>query len=125
MTSLSGNTSSMYASPGPQAGTRSGGNDCNHRWRIAIAAPAAAASAATTPYTLRPLRERGACTAPIANTSARAMNATRRSEEHTSELQSLMRTSYAVFCLKKHKGMATTAMSIHIEQTHLQLSVNI
>src|SRR3546814_5591043 len=27
----------------------------------------------------------------------------RRSEEHTSELQSLMRTSYAVFCLKKKK----------------------
>src|SRR3546814_7149605 len=27
-----------------------------------------------------------------------------RSEEHTSELQSLMRTSYAVFCLKKQKS---------------------
>src|SRR3546814_10414363 len=27
-----------------------------------------------------------------------------RSEEHTSELQSLMRISYAVFCLKKHKN---------------------
>src|SRR3546814_10207933 len=27
----------------------------------------------------------------------------RRSDEHTSELQSLMRTSYAVFCLKKKK----------------------
>src|SRR3546814_3236316 len=27
----------------------------------------------------------------------------KRSEEHTSELQSLMRTSYAVFCLKKNK----------------------
>src|SRR3546814_9182907 len=27
-----------------------------------------------------------------------------RSEEHTSELQSLMRISYAVFCLKKKKG---------------------
>src|SRR3546814_10669446 len=27
----------------------------------------------------------------------------RRSEEHTSELQSLMRNSYAVFCLKKTK----------------------
>src|SRR3546814_1649111 len=26
-----------------------------------------------------------------------------RSEEHTSELQSLMRSSYAVFCLKKNK----------------------
>src|SRR3546814_6476640 len=29
--------------------------------------------------------------------------ATQRSEEHTSELQSLMRISYAVFCLKKTK----------------------
>src|SRR3546814_4667642 len=28
---------------------------------------------------------------------------TKRSEEHTSELQSLMRISYAVFCLKKKK----------------------
>src|SRR3546814_5905040 len=32
----------------------------------------------------------------------------RRSEEHTSELQSLMRISYAVFCLKK-KNVHTTA----------------
>src|SRR3546814_7842159 len=31
----------------------------------------------------------------------------RRSEEHTSELQSLMRTSYAVFCLKKKKQKKT------------------
>src|SRR3546814_3525727 len=30
-----------------------------------------------------------------------------RSEEHTSELQSLMRTSYAVFCLKKKKMKIT------------------
>src|SRR3546814_6545449 len=30
-----------------------------------------------------------------------------RSEEHTSELQSLMRISYAVFCLKKKKKIAT------------------
>src|SRR3546814_2672984 len=30
-----------------------------------------------------------------------------RSEEHTSELQSLMRISYAVFCLKKTKTIAT------------------
>src|SRR3546814_848289 len=33
----------------------------------------------------------------------RAIEADRRSEEHTSELQSLMRISYAVFCLKKTK----------------------
>src|SRR3546814_8161759 len=31
-----------------------------------------------------------------------------RSEEHTSELQSLMRISYAVFCLKKKKKKQTT-----------------
>src|SRR3546814_1168334 len=30
-----------------------------------------------------------------------------RSEEHTSELQSLMRISYAVFCLKKQKNKIT------------------
>src|SRR3546814_8369307 len=35
-----------------------------------------------------------------------------RSEEHTSELQSLMRISYAVFCLKKKK--TTTIQSTHI-----------
>src|SRR3546814_8334606 len=32
----------------------------------------------------------------------------RRSEEHTSELQSLMRISYAVFCLKKKKKITRT-----------------
>src|SRR3546814_5064388 len=32
----------------------------------------------------------------------------RRSEEHTSELQSLMRNSYAVFCLKKKNNKHTT-----------------
>src|SRR3546814_8831975 len=37
----------------------------------------------------------------LASADASALKA--RSEEHTSELQSLMRTSYAVFCLKKTK----------------------
>src|SRR3546814_2725702 len=37
-------------------------------------------------------------------------NDTGRSEEHTSELQSLMRTSYAVFCLKKKKQQKTTTL---------------
>src|SRR3546814_8502202 len=35
-----------------------------------------------------------------------------RSEEHTSELQSLMRISYAVFCLKKKKQKKRTAIRI-------------
>src|SRR3546814_10371346 len=41
---------------------------------------------------------------------------TRRSEEHTSELQSLMRISYAVFCLKK-KNKHTRR--VHKHQTQL------
>src|SRR3546814_8841392 len=41
---------------------------------------------------------------------------TGRSEEHTSELQSLMRISYAVFCLKKKKIKTT-----HKSTTHTQI----
>src|SRR3546814_5868727 len=41
-----------------------------------------------------------------------------RSEEHTSELQSLMRISYAVFCLKKKKKTQTTQ---HNNNNQLQL----
>src|SRR3546814_8906773 len=42
-----------------------------------------------------------------------------RSEEHTSELQSLMRISYAVFCLKKKKTdlKKKQRVNIHHEQT--------
>src|SRR3546814_1291864 len=36
-----------------------------------------------------------------------------RSEEHTSELQSLMRNSYAVFCLKKKKTTKKITENIH------------
>src|SRR3546814_7135285 len=41
-----------------------------------------------------------------------------RSEEHTSELQSLMRISYAVFCLKK-KNTTHHMNTTHIIATHL------
>src|SRR3546814_9109470 len=37
-----------------------------------------------------------------------------RSEEHTSELQSLMRTSYAVFCFKKKNTQQTTIDYPHL-----------
>src|SRR3546814_5733045 len=40
---------------------------------------------------------------PSAEKRNRAASEAIRSEEHTSELQSLMRISYAVFCLKKKK----------------------
>src|SRR3546814_4484323 len=38
----------------------------------------------------------------------------RRSEEHTSELQSLMRISYAVFCLKKKKYSQLSISTKHV-----------
>src|SRR3546814_17452698 len=40
-----------------------------------------------------------------------------RSEEHTSELQSLMRISYAVFCLKKKKQNKHTTKTNHTTST--------
>src|SRR3546814_10013532 len=40
-----------------------------------------------------------------------------RSEEHTSELQSLMRISYAVFCLKKKNNKNNYATKQHITRT--------
>src|SRR3546814_1029434 len=43
-----------------------------------------------------------------AERSPRVAKSHLRSEEHTSELQSLMRISYAVFCLKKKKQNQTT-----------------
>src|SRR3546814_5509212 len=54
--------------------------------------------------------------------------AVRRSEEHTSELQSLMRISYAVFCLKKKNDIQSllailyTVLYIHIIRVQPTLS---
>src|SRR3546814_4654038 len=43
-----------------------------------------------------------------------------RSEEHTSELQSLMRISYAVFCLKKTTTITSLPAEKHDKQTPTQ-----
>src|SRR3546814_9203470 len=48
------------------------------------------------------------CLQSVRGRRERAPPGRRRSEEHTSELQSLMRISYAVFCLKKKKNTITT-----------------
>src|SRR3546814_966537 len=66
----------------------------------AEAGAADASTTATTRATVRAMTradDDGICS-PDLRTAER-----RRSEEHTSELQSLMRISYAVFCLKKKK----------------------
>src|SRR3546814_1489434 len=75
--------------------------------------------------------EVGVCTSPAGDVTARAEPGwvaccAIRSEEHTSELQSLMRISYAVFCLKKKTTTLHTPhilphqlnrRQIHIEQS--------
>src|SRR3546814_7789760 len=44
-----------------------------------------------------------------------------RSKEHTSELQSLMRISYAVFCLKKKNQKKQTTRNEHTKKNHTQI----
>src|SRR3546814_2515064 len=51
----------------------------------------------------RPGKSPAIIAAPRGNPNPAPRELQRRSEEHTSELQSLMRISYAVFCLKKKK----------------------
>src|SRR3546814_2422677 len=50
--------------------------------------------------------------------------AEQRSEEHTSELQSLMRISYAVFCLKKKKIHDKKTASHHVTKDLTRVSSN-
>src|SRR3546814_8162032 len=56
---------------------------------------------------------------PVARAGShpRRSQSSRRSEEHTSELQSLMRISYAVFCLQKKKKQKETST----QKTHKQI----
>src|SRR3546814_9118445 len=82
--------------PRPHAGPAPGG-------RLALAAapaPAPLVSPADLPAARHPGRAPRRAVAPPPN-ALRRQPRFLRSEEHTSELQSLMRISYAVFCLKK------------------------
>src|SRR3546814_2718587 len=80
------------------------------------------------PARVRALRHQAPCppAAAVPPAAARALPAPRgpspppsdRSEEHTSELQSLMRISYAVFCLKKKKTNTNTTTKYATKQTY-------
>src|SRR3546814_7640482 len=56
-----------------------------------------------------PLSDFSAETRPVLIAFMSVWRVTPRSEEHTSELKSPMRSSYAVFCLKKKKERKTTS----------------
>src|SRR3546814_9377352 len=71
----------------------------------------------------------GLCGGGTAAGAAGGLSAARRSEEHTSELQSLMRISYAVFCLKKKRHnsrrigreeLLSPLNNAHLERRHRQ-----
>src|SRR3546814_9937553 len=70
---------------------------CRGNRRHRTGSPAHAAQ----PQVRRVARQADAAAAAGARHGGRAARFPARSEEHTSELQSLMRNSYAVFCLKK------------------------
>src|SRR3546814_8447656 len=53
-------------------------------------------------------------TLPRTSQSGADADRVERSEEHTSELQSLMRISYAVFCLKKKKKIYSHQSKAHV-----------
>src|SRR3546814_6873578 len=60
---------------------------------------------------------------PLLSAGPGAAASGHRSEEHTSELQSLMRISYAVFCLKKknhitHKNNSNILQTTHTTHIH-------
>src|SRR3546814_6134548 len=61
---------------------------------------------------------RGTALGPSSFASQPVEEVVERSEEHTSELQSLMRISYAVFCLKKKTDIISTAQ--HYSRVHIQ-----
>src|SRR3546814_10798987 len=92
-------------------------------------APAIAQAASAQAETLYVSNERGNSVSVIDAASAKVVatwavggrprGITVRSEEHTSELQSLMRISYAVFCLKK-KNTTTRQKSIRNKRAHIR-----
>src|SRR3546814_4373189 len=74
------------------------------RFRSGIRSPYRAMLRPASP----PIRHGESCARPtIARRAARS-----RSEEHTSDLQSLMRISYAVFCLKKKKTVCAVRADV-------------
>src|SRR3546814_10540390 len=62
--------------------------------------------------------QKGAVPRRIGRTKGGLNSKLHRSEEHTSELQSLMRISYAVFCLKKKKHNNNHTYKHHTLKTH-------
>src|SRR3546814_4406587 len=86
--------------------------DAKKSWRAPTTQATSRAGAAADTTATRAATDAHRCRAAISS----------RSEEHTSELQSLMRISYAVFCLKKIKY--TTNVQNDIADTYYRTHTN-
>src|SRR3546814_8508884 len=69
-----------------------------------------------------PVSEETSGPGPCGPTSAPRISS--RSEEHTSELQSLMSNSYAVFCLKKKRARQALTLQLKARQSHKYIQTN-
>src|SRR3546814_6953387 len=69
----------------------------------------------------QPHQRRAARLQPTGRLSARPADLQNRSEEHTSELQSLMRISYAVFCLKKKQTQTNIMPASNRKSTYTNI----
>src|SRR3546814_6900124 len=103
-------TTIPYNRAAPAGGKPGTGETGKRGWRRARRLCGAAIS---TGRSSRPWRWR--CWPVPLPASRRLIFCAGRSEEHTSELQSLMRISYAVFCLKKKKKNTTKTVH-HVNQ---------
>src|SRR3546814_2337527 len=86
------------------------GSDCGS---AQTAVPGATSVSSDTPAARAASRYRSTAAAQTAARSSRTGAGAVRSEEHTSELQSLMRISYAVFCLKKKTHLSSQTMHVY------------
>src|SRR3546814_1640861 len=83
-------------------------------------------SGSTVPSTEQPVRitSIGCALAGTSSSASDTIAGSPRSEEHTSELQSLMRISYAVFCLQKKNKSINTTQTILLTIDHQQIQLH-
>src|SRR3546814_5215149 len=103
--------------PGPLLGTEAGQRVVQEAYRATAPAPPPGVTVAGRGDTIPAFTVPGLDGTPV-DVSVAWAGKPMRSEEHTSELQSLMRISYAVFCLKKKKTTHKTKHAPHPHQTY-------
>src|SRR3546814_6728653 len=98
-------SAALAASAGPGSGFFGTGSASQHVWLLPAQPALRLLLFQSRQLCAHPDQYLPAASAPCGTIRPRNPQCLGRSEEHTSELQSLMRISYAVFCLKKNKNL--------------------